>query len=101
MNISATKFISGCDEGKDKSDRRGVLERSDKRFVNVEPRSIIGLIRIHGREKLRHLNALRSSVIMFPLYLIYVFVGFLQNSIDLNDMYFIPILVITFIDKFI
>lgn len=72
MNISATKFISGCDKGGDKGDRRGVLERSHKRFVNVEPRSVIGLIRIYGREELRHLNVLRSSVIMFPSYLIWL-----------------------------
>jgi len=51
MNISPTKFISGCDEDGDKGSRHGVLERSHKRFVNVEPRSVIGLIRIYGREQ--------------------------------------------------
>lgn len=70
MNISVTKFISGCGEGGDKGDRRGVSERSHKRFVNVESRSVIGLIRIYGREELQHLNVLRLSVIMFLSYLI-------------------------------
>lgn len=91
MNISATKFISGCDEGGDKGDRRGVSERSHKRFVNVEPRSVIGLIRIYGREELRHLNVLRPSAYYISIVLDLGFIGFLQNSIVFNYMYFIPV----------